>query len=233
MRKFNISVRSRPEGVSLAWQDPEKRKRIIEHAHSPMAEIKKSKSISKNWQRLSESEKENRLRPVREYNRTVMLRGIRETLGENPAERLNEMCWQEDLSSKEIGEKLGKSPSTVLEWMKFLEVRVRKRGGTAGETPHGYIKTNKEGKQNLVEEARARELVQNLDPKEQFVIYYRYPTDGIIQRHVEIGKRLYPKGAKINRQWPQALEKRALQKLQESVNSQPSGLLEAISKPNH
>jgi len=41
LRTLSISVRSRPEGVSLAWQNPEKRKRITEAIHSPMAEIKK------------------------------------------------------------------------------------------------------------------------------------------------------------------------------------------------
>jgi len=219
MRKFNISVRSRPEGVSLAWQDPEKRKRIIEHAHSPMAEIKKSKSISKNWQSLSESEKENRLRLLRENNRTAMLRYMREALGENPAERLNEMYWQEDLSSKEIGEKLGKSYSTVLGWMKFLGIRPRKPGATPGKTPYGYIKTHKEEKSNLVEEASRQGLVEKLDERERYVIWLRYPAEGRIVSYTKIAKDLG-----VTRQRVGQIEKGSLGKLQVSVNSQPSGL---------
>jgi len=92
-------------------------------------------------------------------------------------------------------------------------------------TPHDYIRNDKEEKLLLVEEARARNLVQILDPKEQYVIDHRYPPpEGRAESHIEIGKRLYPDRTKINRQWPQELEKRALQKLQVSVNSQPSGL---------
>jgi len=66
LRTLSVSVRSRPEGVSLAWQNPEKRKRITEGAHSPMAHRKRCESLSEYLQSLSESEKRDRTRPARE-----------------------------------------------------------------------------------------------------------------------------------------------------------------------
>jgi len=223
LRKFNSQVRPRLEAVKLAWQNPEKRERRIEGIHSRMRKREKSKSLSKfrldYWQNLSESEKENRLRLIRENYRTAMLRRMSETLGENPAERLNEMYWQEDLSSKEIGEKLGKSPSIVLEWMRFLGITARKRGRRAGETTYGYIRNGKEEKSNLVEEASRQGLVEKLDERERYVIWLRYPAEGRKASSTKIAKELG-----VSRQRVGQIEKGSLGKLQVLVNSQPSGL---------
>jgi len=79
MRKFNIAARSSSEGAKLAWQNPEKRERRIKSIHSPMADRKRGKSLSKNWRSLSESEKRDRARAVSEGRRKELLRNMRET----------------------------------------------------------------------------------------------------------------------------------------------------------
>jgi len=106
MRRLNILARSSSEGAILAWQNPQKRERRTEGMHSPMAKREKSKSISENWQSLSESEKRDRGRAVSEGRRRALLRRMEEVLGDDPTQRLKEM--RSRLSFREIGEELGK-----------------------------------------------------------------------------------------------------------------------------
>lgn len=215
LRKFNSQVRPRSEAVKLAWQNPEKRERRAEAIYSTATKRKIDDGMS-NWQSLfSESEKRNRARGAMVRRKRALLRSMRETLGEDPTERPNEMYSQQGLLSTEIAQEPGIHYDTLISWIRKLEIEITK----ARETPYGYIRGNKEEKQNLVEEARAQNLVQNLDPKEQYVINHRYPAEGRRSSSTKIVEEL---GLARRQVWQ--IEKRALGKLRVLVNSQPSGL---------
>lgn len=210
LEKFGIPIRSRGEAMKLAWHNSVKRESMIAKIHSPMANMKRGESKRKYWQGLSESERKSRLSHVWEVRGDSGLRNMRKVLGDDPREWLEEMYWQQRLSTKEIAEELGISESTVRRWMKNQGVETRK----AGETPYGHrIKANKEEKENLVEEARIKGLIRNLTKKEQDVINARYTIEGRIRSHVEIGRELYP-GRVIYRQLTHDVERRALKKLE-------------------
>lgn len=244
LERFNVPARSRSEAAKLAWQNPDKRKRKIQgiHSsttnrersetrmrtwqkhknairkiHSPMSDTKRGEAMRRYWENLSllKEEKENRLRAVRETRRAAMLSHMRERLGDDPTKRLREMC--ERLSSTEIAEELGVSPSTVRTWKENLGIETRKPSKSTQGI--GFIRANEESKQELIKKARIRGLIEILDEKEQYVLYARFPNEGdTIKTHVEIGRNLYPDRPKTTRQWPQQIEIRALGKLANVLN---------------
>lgn len=214
LKIINVLPRSMSEGSKLAWQNPEQRQHKIEGIHSPAANRKSSETRRRNFQSLSEADKNTRLEPAKEYNRQAMIRHMREALGENPKERLWKMHWQQELSPVEIGEELKVSPSTVKKWMKNLGIKI-----TEPHRQHGSIKTKKEEKQNLVRQAREKGLIEMLPAEEQFVINARFPIEGTIASFTRTGQELDPnRPVKFSREYIRQIQEGALGKLANELN---------------
>lgn len=152
LNKLNIPIRSRIERAKLVWQNPEKRERRISQIHNPVSDSKRRESAMKHWQDLSESEKNNKLRNILQARTMSAQSFMKEKLGEDPAERLYDMHWNRGLTKREIREELGISLETLRSWMKNLGIETRK--SSRGRAKYGYIRINKEGYPNLVEQAR-------------------------------------------------------------------------------
>lgn len=198
---WNNSREERIKSLSDAWnKDPVIKAARVAQIHNPVANAKRAENYAQ-WRKQH---------PERLSNKEAINALIENKLGQHPEKRLGDLLMTQQLTYREVSERLGVSIPTITSWANKMQIFGEAK---EGRKKYGRYRVRRE-RMELVEQNRA--LVQELPEQLQKILLLLYPGNGQALTLEEAGQKV-----NLCRERVRQLEKKALFKLGRLADSGP------------